>query len=141
MEGGFFLAQHVDFTEAEGIVIITYDEDGESLRPHDFGNGAGILEYTYEVNDDTSAVSIDIPRAKGKCVGRFAEDGDSFTGRWIWTQVEVEMGYDATMIRVGSNDPDPDAQRVCTGPGGLQGTTCTVVYETSTERNWHEPNL
>lgn len=62
--------------------------------------GGGILEYAYELEGDTLTVSIDMPRAKGKFVGTFAEDGNSVTGRWEWTQDGEEMAYDATMTRV-----------------------------------------
>jgi hypothetical protein len=32
--------------------------------------------------------------------GNNAEDGDSLTGRWEWTEDSEEMAYDATMTRV-----------------------------------------
>jgi hypothetical protein len=100
MEGGFFLLQHIDFTETKGIEVIGYDEESGSIRSHYFGNGGGILEYTYELEGDTLTVSIDMPRAKGRFVGTFSEVGNSCTGRWEWTQDREEMAYDAILTKV-----------------------------------------
>lgn len=80
MQGGFFPVQHLDFTVAKGIEIIVYDEESGSLSSHYFGDAGSILEYTYEV-DDTITVSIDMPRARGRFVGKCAEDGDPYTRR------------------------------------------------------------
>jgi hypothetical protein len=99
MEGGFFLVQRIDFRNAKGIEIIGYDEESGSIRSHYFGNAGGILEYTYDVDDDTIMVTIDMPHVQGRFVGEFADDGNSYTGRWEWTQDGAKLGYDATMTR------------------------------------------
>jgi hypothetical protein len=91
--------QRIDFTETKGIEVIGYDEESGTIRSHYFGNAGGILEYTYEVEDDTITVSIDM-RARGQFVGKFSDEETSCTGRWEWTQDGVKMGYDATMTRV-----------------------------------------
>ena len=102
MEGGFFLMQHVDLGDSKGIEIIGYDEESKALKSHYFGNTGSILEYVYEVGDDTLTVSIDIPGVKGQFTGKFSDDGNTFTGSWEWTKDGVKMGYDATMTRVKS---------------------------------------
>jgi hypothetical protein len=84
MEGGHFLIQRVE---------------SESLKLHYFDNSGSILEYTYEVDDDTIAVLLDMPRAKRQFIGRFSDDGNTYTGGWEWTQDGVKMAYAATMTR------------------------------------------
>ena len=98
MEGGNFLLQHVDFGDSKGIEIIGYNAESNSLTSHYFDVSGKILEYTYELHDDTLTVSIDMPRAKGQFSATFSDD-DTYTGRWDWTQDGVKMGYDATMIK------------------------------------------
>jgi hypothetical protein len=70
MEGGFFLMQHVDLdhggSRIRGIEIIGYDEESESLKSHYFGNSGGILEYTYELRDDTLTIWFGDAGSPGK---------------------------------------------------------------------------
>lgn len=99
MKGGRFLLQHVDLEGARGLEIIGYDEESESLRSHYFDSSGRILEYMYEVGDDTLVISIDMPRVKGQFRGKFGKDGNSGAGRWEWTQDGVKMGYDAALTR------------------------------------------
>lgn len=100
MEGGNFLLQHVDFGDSKGIEIIGFDEESKSLRSHYFDGSGKILEYTYELHDDTLTVSINMPRAKGQFIAKFSDNGDAYTGSWDWTQEGVKKNYDATMTKI-----------------------------------------
>lgn len=100
MENNFFFIQHIDFGGGKSFEVIGYDEESNSLKTHYFSNTGQILEYTYEVNDDTITVSIDMPHAKGKFIGKFSNDGNSYTGRWDWTEDGARKGYSATMTKV-----------------------------------------
>jgi hypothetical protein len=100
MEGGNFLLQHVDFGDSKGIEIIGFDEESKSLRSHYFDGSGKILEYTYELHDDTLTVSIDMPRSKGQFIAKFSDNGNTYTGSWNWTQDGVKESYDAIMTKI-----------------------------------------
>jgi hypothetical protein len=103
MEGGNFLMQHVNLGEAKGIEIIGYDEKSKSLKSHYFEGSTGKhLEYTYQLENDTLTVSIDMPQAKGQFIGKFNDDNNAYTGRWDWTQEGKKMGYEAKMTKTKS---------------------------------------
>jgi hypothetical protein len=101
MEGGLFLIQHVDLTRLgtrhKGIEYIGYDEDSEALRSHYFDSTGSILEYTYELRDDTLTIWFGDIGSQARFKGKFSDDGDTFTGRWEWPG----GGYDATGTRAG----------------------------------------
>ncbi len=101
MEGGFFLMQHVDLdhggSRIRGIEIIGYDEESEALKSHYFGNSGGILEYTYELRDETLTIWFGDAGSPGKFEGAFSDDGNTNTGGWTWPG----GGYESTMTRVG----------------------------------------
>jgi hypothetical protein len=99
MEGGNFLLQHVDFGDSKGIEIIGFDEESKSLRSHYFDRSGKILEYTYELHNDTLTVSINMPRAKGQFIAKFSDNGNTYTGRWNWIQDGVKKSYDAMMTK------------------------------------------
>jgi hypothetical protein len=99
MEGGNFLLQHLDFGDSKGIEIIGFDEESKSLRSHYFDRSGKILEYTYELHNDTLTVSINMPRAKGQFISKFSDNGNTYTGRWNWIQDGVKKSYDAMMTK------------------------------------------
>jgi hypothetical protein len=100
LDGGFFLLQRVDLDNSRGMEIIGYDEASRTLKSYFFSETGQILEYEYEMDDDTLIVSIDTPHTKGEFVGTLSDDGNSYSGSWEWSQNGVPMGYDATMTRV-----------------------------------------
>lgn len=100
MEGGYFLMQHVNFVHdgrpIKGIEIIGYDEPSNSLKSHYFGNDpSGILEYTWELSDDTLTIWYGEAGSPSKFTGKFSADGNSNTGAWEWPG----GGYSSTMTR------------------------------------------
>ena len=104
MEGGNFLVQHIDFGDAKGIEIIGYDEKSKSLKSHYFEGSTGKhLEYTYQLEDNTLTVSIDMPKAKGQFIGKFNEDNSVYVGRWDWNEEGKKMGFEAEMTKIKSN--------------------------------------
>jgi hypothetical protein len=100
MEGGNFLLQHVDFGDSKGIEIIGFNEERKSLRSHYFDGSGKILEYTYELLDDTLTVSINMSRAKGQFIAKFSDNDNTYTGSWNWTQDGVKKSYDAIMTKI-----------------------------------------
>ncbi|MBC8035110.1 MAG: hypothetical protein H7Y03_13245 [Chitinophagaceae bacterium] len=101
MEGGNFLVQHINLSEAKGIEIIGYDEKSNSLKSHYFEGSTGKhLEYTYQLEDDTLTVSIDMPTAKGQFIGKFNDDNSEYKGRWDWMQDGKKMGFEAKMNKI-----------------------------------------
>jgi hypothetical protein len=100
MEGGFFLVQHVDLEHGGNKIkdteYIGYDEESKALRTHYFDSAGGILEYTYEVHDDTLTIWFGEKGSPAKCEGKFSDDGDTNTGGWTWPG----GGYESTMTRV-----------------------------------------
>lgn len=103
MEGGFFLIQHVDLIhdgrKIKGMEIIGYDEESDALKSHYFGNSGGVLEYTWELDDDTLTIWFGEKGSPSVFSGTFSEDGNSNTGRWVWPG----GGYESTMTRVKSD--------------------------------------
>ena len=99
MTGGYFLMQRVNLGGSKGVEIIGYDAASNSLKSRYFGNGGEILEYTYEVEDDTLIVSIDMPHAEGDFIGTFNADRSAISGSWEWVENGVAKGYDATLTR------------------------------------------
>lgn len=100
MEGGFFLVQHVDLehggNKIKGTEYIGYDEESKVLRTHYFDSAGSILEYTYELHDDTLTIWFGEKGSPAKLEGKFSDDGDTNTGGWTWPG----GGYESTMTRV-----------------------------------------
>lgn len=100
MEGGFFLVQHVDLehggNKIKGTEYIGYDEESKVLRTHYFDSAGSILEYTYELHDDTLTIWFGEKGSPAKFEGKFSDDGDTNTGGWTWPG----GGYESTMTRV-----------------------------------------
>jgi hypothetical protein len=102
MEGGFFLIQYADFVhdghKIKGIEIIGYDEASNTLKSHYFGNSPEVLEYAWEISDDTLRIWYGEKGSPAVFTGKFSEDGNSNTGAWEWPG----GGYESTMTRAGT---------------------------------------
>jgi hypothetical protein len=99
MEGGFFLVQHVDLDHGgikhKGIEYIGYDKESKALRSHYFDTTGSILEYTYELRDDTLTIWFGDVGSPARFTGKFSDDGNTNIGRWEWPG----GGYEATMTK------------------------------------------
>ncbi|HVJ53709.1 MAG TPA: hypothetical protein VM689_14675 [Aliidongia sp.] len=100
MSGRNFLFQHVDLGGAKGLEIIGYDRVSRSLRSHYYDESGLLLEYTYNIEGDRLTISIDMPGRQGQFRAAFAENGNSYAGRWQWLQDGKRMSYDAVMRRI-----------------------------------------
>jgi hypothetical protein len=102
MEGDFFLIQHVNITAfgraIKGAEYIGYDEDTRTLRSHFMDNHGSNFTYTWELEGDTLRVWFGERGSDNSFEGRFAEDGDSYSGAWRWPG----GGYQATLTRLPS---------------------------------------
>jgi hypothetical protein len=100
MEGGFFLMQHVQLNQGgqktHGIEIIGYDEESNSLKSHYFSSTGDILEYTWDVSDDTLTIWFGSAGSPAFYKGNFSADGNTNSGAWEWPG----GGYESTMTRV-----------------------------------------
>jgi hypothetical protein len=100
MAGGFFLMQQVQLNQGgqqtQGIEIIGYDPESNSLRSHYFDSTGSILEYTWEVSDTTLTIWFGLAGSPAFYRGQFSADGNTNAGAWEWPG----GGYDSTMTRV-----------------------------------------
>lgn len=103
MEGGFFLLQHIDLDQGEqktgGIEIIGYDEKSNSLKSHYFGSRGEILEYEYEVDENTFTIWFGSAGSPAFYKGEWSTDGNTNIGAWQWPG----GGYESTMTRVSAS--------------------------------------
>jgi hypothetical protein len=100
MEGGFFfLIQQVDAHAGgrtiRGIEYIGWDEDTETLRSHYLDIHGANFAYTWEVDDQAVRVWFGDKGSDNFFVGRFNEDGSSYSGAWQWPG----GGYRSTLTR------------------------------------------
>ncbi|TCC16585.1 hypothetical protein [Kribbella speibonae] len=99
-ENESFLVQHIDIVSdgesTRGIEYIGVDPDTGTLRSHFYGTNGKILEYTYELSDDTLTIWFGGPDSPAKFVGRFNADRTVNSGAWQWPG----GGYESTMTRV-----------------------------------------
>ncbi|HEX8220909.1 MAG TPA: hypothetical protein VF914_17095 [Chloroflexia bacterium] len=100
MEGGFFLMQHVQLNQGgqrtQGIEIIGHDHESDSLKSHYFASDGSILEYTWDVSDDTLTIWFGSAESPAFYRGDFSADGNTNSGAWQWPG----GGYESTMTRV-----------------------------------------
>lgn len=100
LEGGHFLVQHVDLdsqgTRQRGVEYIGFDEASQTLKSHYFGSSGGILEYTYELQDDLLTIWFGDTSSLAKFEGQFSADGTTNRGHWSWPG----GGYESNMTRV-----------------------------------------
>ena len=86
-----------DGETTRGVEYIGLDSDSGRLQSHFFGSTGKILEYTYELVDDTLTIWFGGPDSPAKFVGEFNGDRTVNTGAWQWPG----GGYESTMTRVG----------------------------------------
>ena len=86
LEGGFFLMQHGDPNQGgqkiKGIEYIEYNEKSKSLKSHYFENGGNLLEYMWEVGDNTLTIWFGEKGSPAFYKGRWSDDGNTNTGAW-----------------------------------------------------------
>jgi hypothetical protein len=96
-EGGAFILQRVELvTDGEtsrGVEYIGLDPDSGRLQSHFFGSTGKILEYTYELVDNTLTIWFGGPGSPAKFVGEFNADRTVNIGAW------PGGGYESTMTR------------------------------------------
>jgi hypothetical protein len=86
--------------DSKGIEIIGYDAQRNVLKSHYFDISGDILEYIYQVGDNTLTVPLDMPDREGKFSANISDDRTTITGRWDWTQDGSKFGYAATLTRL-----------------------------------------
>ncbi len=100
MEGNFFLIQHVDLHRGDHVIrgteYIGFDEDTQSLRSHFMDNHGSNFTYTWSLEGDTIKTWFGERDSDNFFEGEFAEDGNSYSGRWQWPG----GGYEATLTRL-----------------------------------------
>jgi hypothetical protein len=99
LKGEFFLVQHVDVHRSDhnitGVEYIGFDEDTETLRSHYMDNNGSNFTYTWEITGDVLKIWFGDKGSDNFFEGHFAENGDSYSGKWQWPG----GGYEATMTR------------------------------------------
>ena len=102
MEGGGFLVQHVDLVQdgqhTRGVEYIGHDQNSGVLRSHYFSPSGEILEYVYELTDDTLTIWFGEAGSPARFTGTFTDDGNANSGAWTWPG----GGYTSTMTRDSS---------------------------------------
>ncbi|WP_433367969.1 hypothetical protein [Streptosporangium sp. CA-115845] len=100
MDGGGFLVQHVELVQDgevnRGVEYIGFHAESGQLRSHFFSQNGEILEYVYELADDTLTIWYDGVDSPAKFVGAFDADGVHNAGAWQWPG----GGYESNMTRV-----------------------------------------
>ncbi|MDX2077646.1 MAG: DUF1579 family protein [bacterium] len=99
MDGGFFMAQHVNLVHdgrpITGIEIIGYDSESNLLRSSYYGNSAEIFKYVWEIEGDTLTIWGGEKGSPARYIGKFSDDGNTNTGGWEWPG----GGYESSMTR------------------------------------------
>jgi len=140
MEGGFFLAQHVDLEQAgqkiKGLEIIGHthpfgEEPSEDIQSRFYSLLDGMtLDYVYELKGDTLTVWAGERGSPAYYEGRIGDDGDTVTGEWfipggggyksISTRIKrdlvVTRVFDAPVERVWNAWTDPQQVMRWWGP-------------------------
>ena len=92
--------QHVELGQegqtTKGLEIIGYDAESQSLKSHYFGGSGEILEYTWDITDDTLTIWFGSAGSPAKYQGTFSDDGNTNAGQWEWPG----GGYESSMTRV-----------------------------------------
>ena len=107
LEGGFFLAQHVDLVSGDqtikGIEIIGHtqlfgEEPSSDIRSRFYSFLDGMtLDYVYEIEGNTLTIWGGERGSPAYYRGQFSADGDTLTGGWVYPD---GGGYEATTVRV-----------------------------------------
>jgi hypothetical protein len=105
MEGGFFLMQRVDLEhnghKVRGLEIIGHEqgfggEPGKEIKSRFYSTTGDTLDYVYELEGDTLTIWGGEKGSPAYFKGKFSEDGDSFTGGWVYPG----GGYAASGTRI-----------------------------------------
>ncbi|MCQ3997281.1 hypothetical protein GL325_02425 [Aeromicrobium sp. 636] len=102
-EEGFFLLQHVDLGDNQGLEVIGHEskygeEPSVDIRSRYYGFSEGeTLDYTYEVLDDTLTIRMGERGSLAYYQGTFDQAGNTLTGAWHYPG---GGGYSTTSTRV-----------------------------------------
>ncbi len=105
MEGGFFLIQRFEMkqggSDIKGIEYTGFDEETETLRSRLMQTDGSRFTYTYEIEGDTFWYYFGDKGSDSYSLSKFSEDGNSYFGRWQWTEADGKSyGYEYTATRV-----------------------------------------
>lgn len=108
MEGGFFLIQHFDLKQGgsnpKGVEYTGFDEDTQTLRSHLMGTDGSNFTYTYDIEGDTFWYWFGDKNPHSFSRSTFSEDGNSYSGRWQWTEADGKsFSYEYTATRVNTD--------------------------------------
>jgi hypothetical protein len=112
LEGGFFLVQHFELNQHghknKGVEYIGFERSWEQMQESAedsshrditsriFDNQGNTFTYTWEIEDDTLTIWGGTRGSPAKYEGKFSEDGNTNSGRWVWPG----GGYESTMTRI-----------------------------------------
>lgn len=105
-EGGFFLLQHVDFTQGgqkiKGVEIIGHEfnfgaEPSPEIKSRFYSYLDGMtIDYVYEMDGNTLTIWGGEKGSPAYYRGTFSEDGNTLSGGWVYPG----GGYEAVSTRV-----------------------------------------
>lgn len=100
MEGGFFLQQHVDFTQGgqhiKGLEIIGYDNERDVLSTHYFDNSGHNFTYDWEFDGVKLTIWFKQKGSNNFFTGIYDPEEQTLEGDWQWPG----GGYHSKMKRV-----------------------------------------
>ena len=99
-KGGFFLIQHIDFTQGgkiKGIEYIAYDQDTDTLRSHFMDITGANFTYTWELDGKNIRINFGDKDSDMYFEGKFNNDNSEYSGAWHYPD---GGGYEATVTRV-----------------------------------------
>jgi len=105
MEGGFFLIQHVDLVHdgrpIKGFEVIGHlrpfsGETSPDIKSRFYDTAGNTLDYVYEMAGNTLTIWGGERGSPARFVGKFSEDGNTFSGGWEWPG----GGYTVTGTRI-----------------------------------------
>ena len=107
LEGGFFLAQHVDLVSdgqpIKGIEIIGHtqmfgEQSSAEIKSRFYSFLDGMtLDYVYEIEGNTLTIWGGERGSPAYYKGQISEDGNTITGSWVYPG---GGGYEATTTRI-----------------------------------------
>lgn len=106
-EGGFFLFQHVEIEQDEGVTrgleMIGHEhtygsEPSDEIRSRFYGFGDGMtLDYVYELDGDTLTIWSVEKGSPAYYRATFSDDGRALNGRWVYPG---GGGYVSNAVRI-----------------------------------------
>lgn len=100
MEGGFFLIQHIDFTQGgkiKGIEYIGYDAETDTLRSHFMDINGSNFTYTWKLDGKKLRINFGDADSDMYFEATFNEDNTQYSGAWHYPD---GGGYEATLTRI-----------------------------------------